>query len=210
MFLEVLNFLSIFVFAFYGAMQGLKSRFSSLGILGCGLLVAFGGGTIRELILGSLPTYLHDYTPLYFAGAGVALAMIIGRHYRHIHYTLKTADAIGMATFAFVGAARADQAGLGIVAMCLFAALTAAGGGILCDLLVGKKPTVFASDFYLGPILALAIGYFVMRDHMTVATMATLIATAASLRILLLKRKKIQRLARRLRDQLQFRQQVTE
>ncbi len=44
-----------------------------------------------------------------------------------IHGLVRIADSIGLVTFAFIGAAKAHEAGLGIVAIVILATLTAVG-----------------------------------------------------------------------------------
>ncbi len=69
-------------------------------------------------------------------------------------------DAIGLSTFAFIGAEKADEAGLGVFAIIFLATLTAVGGGLLRDIAIREVPQItFIAIFMLhqpyfwGPLL---------------------------------------------------------
>jgi uncharacterized membrane protein YeiH len=71
-------------------------------------------------------------------------------------------DALGLATFALIGAERADSLGLGAVAIVFFAVITAVGGGIMLDIALREIPYVFRNDLYATPALALGLLYVLL------------------------------------------------
>jgi uncharacterized membrane protein YeiH len=152
--LYCLDLISVFAFAFFGAHAGIKQRFGFLGIFACAFLPALGGGTIREMLLGHPPIYFGNYT----YGAVVVLAAIFAVNTKHSAKTKQVMyilDTLGMIVFAYFGATAAIHAHLGIVESMTFAAFTACGGGVLCDLLTHQSPHAFHRRFYVMPALFL-------------------------------------------------------
>ena len=146
-----LDLLGTFAFAVFGAYKALEKRYNLYGVLTCAALTALGGGTIRETLLHHLPRYFSDHTYLYITIAGAITAAVLYRRSRRLHRFMLVIDAIGLATFALIGAQKAGLAGLGLVGAVFFASLTAAGGGILTDILTHNRPKVFTDDLYILP-----------------------------------------------------------
>lgn len=145
-----LDLVSVFAFAFFGAHAGLKRQFTLLGIITCAFLPALGGGTIREIILGHPPIYLHNYA--YGIAVFLAIAFAIStKRFSKIKYYMLALDALGMIVFAYFGASAALLANLGLIGSIAFALLTACGGGILCDLLTKQTPHAFRYRYYTLP-----------------------------------------------------------
>ena len=190
--LHLLDLIGVFTFAFYGALKGAQHEFNFFGVVACGFIVAFAGGTLRELMLNSQPLYFQDYTYLYVAFAGIMLGWLGNATHRHLQHPLVIADAVGMATFAYIGVSRADHAGLGFAAMALFAVLTAAGGGIICDVITGTKPSFFSNEYYIAPILLFALTYALFHHHLTPAIILVLIVGTATMRLFAVYRKQIE------------------
>jgi len=152
----MLDLVSVFAFAYFGAHAGLERGFTVLGILTCAFLPALGGGTIREMMLGHVPTYFHNYT----YGLMVVMAVIfalITQYVTVVKRYMYILDALGMAVFAYLGTRAALRAGLGVSGSMLFAVLTACGGGILCDIVTGRRPHAFTNRWYAAPVLLLPV-----------------------------------------------------
>lgn len=76
-------------------------------------------------------------------------------------------DAVGLTTFAFIGAAKGIEANLGFFGAVFFAVLTPVGGGILRDIVANRAPSVFLTkDFYVGPVLISGILHYLFKDYM--------------------------------------------
>ena len=99
-----------------------------------------GGGTVREVVLHGTPAYLLDYTYVLVVGLATAFATVLFRRFNVVDRYLAVLDSLGLATFALLGASRAAEEGRGLSGMILCAALTAVGGGVICDVMTGKPP----------------------------------------------------------------------
>jgi len=182
--LTFLDLLGVFAFSMYGAHKAITARFDLLGVLLCGALTAFGGGTIRELIVNGTPVYLHNYHYLVAALLGVTGALIIHKSFAKIEHHLLILDAIGIAIFAYVGAYRAETAGLGLAAMVFFAVVSAAGGGIVTDIISGRRPEALYKDFYPLAAIVLAIEYYYVRPENSDISALVLIGSACAVRLI--------------------------
>jgi len=164
--LRILDLIGVFAFASYGSFKALERRLDLFGVFVSAALTALGGGAIREIILNSHPIFLHDYTYIMVVALGVLFTVGVYRHFHKINKYMLILDAIGLTTFAFIGANRAAQAGLGLGAMVLFAVLTAAGGGVLSDIIIGRPPQLFYGDFYAVPAMLMALLYHELRPYL--------------------------------------------
>lgn len=163
----LLDLIGTFAFSVYGAYIGLKKNFDYVGVTLCAFLCAMGGGTIREVILNRVPFYFHDYNYIYVMLAGVAFCTITYSYFHKINKAMLVLDAVGLSTFAFIGAATAIGADLGIVGAIIFAVITAVGGGILRDMVANRTPSSFLErDFYAGPVVLSAVLQYLYRDFM--------------------------------------------
>lgn len=163
MILYVFDLVGTFAFAAYGAHQAHRKHLDLLGTFFCAGLTALGGGTIRELILHGQPAFLRNVAYVLAVGAGALFAMGLDRSFAQLNRYLVVLDGIGLVTFAYLGAVRAHQEGLGLTGMLLCAALTGGGGGVICDLITRRTPTVFYGDFYLVPALVMGLLAYLLR-----------------------------------------------
>ena len=89
----------------------------------------------------------------------------------------RTLDLVGVFVFAVSGGLLAVRKGFEVVGVTALALVTALGGGVLRDLLLGATPpTAFQDVWYLVvPLLAAAlvfVGHFVIEAHLTHAVLA--------------------------------------
>lgn len=173
-----LDLLGVFAFAYYGAYHGAKAKFGLIGIVFCGALTALGGGTIRELLLQRQPIYFAHKEYLVAVLLGVAISLLMHARFARLDRYAILLDAIGLVAFAFIGAEAGYRAGVGIAGMAFFAALTAAGGGIMTDVITGRKPTALRNNYYILPTVLVAILVYVAggRVHVLHITAGILLA----------------------------------
>jgi uncharacterized membrane protein YeiH len=122
-----------------------------------------GGGITRDLLLGSTPPLaLQNPNYIMVCIAGAFLTLIVEKRFRFFMKLTLIIDALGLGFFTAVGASKAAQMDSSALTIVLLAMITAAGGGLIRDLLVSEIPQVLRSDFYataalLGGLLFLAL-----------------------------------------------------
>jgi uncharacterized membrane protein YeiH len=151
---EAMNAIGLVAFAVVGALKGSDADLDLFGVAVLGFLTALGGGTIRDLLVGRIPTSLQSNTEVLFAASGIALAVVLAMRVRGdlmASPAVLLPDALGLAAFSATGAAVGLEAGLSPFGVVVTATLTGVGGGSLSDLLLARVPAVLREDFYATP-----------------------------------------------------------
>jgi len=159
---HLFSLIGVIAFAASGAIVAMEEEYDILGVFVLGLVTAFGGGIIRNLLIGVPVTTLWSQG-LLLKTAFVAILILFVMPSRLIaHWKRGEAffDAIGLSAFAIQGALYAIDAGLPVSAVMVAAMLTGIGGGMVRDMMAGRKPLVLRDEIYaVWALLAgLAIG----------------------------------------------------
>lgn len=162
----ILDLIGTFMFAFYGAYVGLRRKFDIFGIAVTAFLTAVGGGTIRELLLNQLPDYFSDWRYLIAIILGIIGAILLFPLFSKINKYALIVDAVGLVTFALIGATHALDAGLGAFGIIILATISAVGGGLLRDIAIAETPQIFFRDFYASPAILLGILFVACRNYL--------------------------------------------
>ncbi|EDQ35604.1 putative membrane protein [Hoeflea phototrophica DFL-43] len=152
--LEGLDYAGVAVFAATGALSASRKQ---LDLIGFGFLAAvtgIGGGTIRDLILGDVPVFWVEKPAYLVVCVAVAAIVYFTVHLVESRYRLLIwLDAIGLAAFAVMGAAKGlALTGSPIVAV-VTGMMTATFGGILRDLLSGEPSVLMRPEIYVSAAL---------------------------------------------------------
>ncbi|MFI1960466.1 trimeric intracellular cation channel family protein [Streptomyces althioticus] len=153
--LLALDLTGTFAFGLNGALTAVRAtRLDVVGVVVLGMITALGGGFIRDVLIDSLPpATLLDWRYYTLAAVGGLIAFALSRHLRRMVALIDVFDAIGLSTFAVIGASKALDSGLGVASSILLGVITAVGGGTIRDTLVGQVPTVLRSGLYAIPAL---------------------------------------------------------
>lgn len=143
-FLTIITYTGIFVFALTGA---LKARTYKMDILG-GLVVAFtaayGGGTIRDLLIGIRPVnWINDNLALLLVIAGTAFMFLLKENVRRFRRTIFFTDAVGLGLFTSAGIEVALRSGLNDLYALVMGVITATFGGLIADVFCNAIPDLF-------------------------------------------------------------------
>jgi uncharacterized membrane protein YeiH len=144
--LQVIEALGIVAFAFSGFVEARRKDMDMVGVFTVAFITAFGGGTLRDLLLDRRPLFWvehQEYTLLVFI-----LALVITPFLRHLRSALTeklivTADALGLGLFSALGASLAQEAGMPIFVCVMMGVITGIFGGVLRDVICNEIPLVF-------------------------------------------------------------------
>jgi uncharacterized membrane protein YeiH len=140
-----LNLIGIIAFASSGAIVAREENYDFLGMLVLGYATSFGGGVLRNILLDQPASILWKQDLL----LGTAFFVVVLIYYfpRRLVSSWKKFelifDAIGLAAFSIQAAVFTTNLGYPLIAVIVSALLTGAGGGIIRDILAGRKPMVF-------------------------------------------------------------------
>ncbi|MGF2615756.1 trimeric intracellular cation channel family protein [Rossellomorea vietnamensis] len=147
---EVLSIVGTVAFAVSGAIIAMEEEYDILGVYILGIVTAFGGGAIRNLLIGVPVSALWEQGFLFQIAllSITAVFLFPNNLLRHWRRWGNFFDAIGLSAFAIQGALYASEMNHPLSAIIVAAVLTGSGGGIIRDLLAGRKPLVLKSEIY--------------------------------------------------------------
>ncbi|SDS47180.1 Uncharacterized membrane protein YeiH [Friedmanniella luteola] len=154
MFLALLTYVGIVVFAASGALAGVRRRLELFGVCVVGLTAGLGGGIVRDLLLGVTPPVSFDrWTNATVALGASLLVFYVHPHLGRLRGVIGVYDAVGLGLFATTSASYALDLGASHFAAVLIGAVGAVGGGVLRDVLVNEVPLLLRRDLYAVPAL---------------------------------------------------------
>jgi uncharacterized membrane protein YeiH len=137
---------AILVGAFSGFIEARRKRMDLVGVFTVAFIAAFGGGTLRDILLDKRPLFwvIHqEYAILIFVLALVASPLM--RTLRHIvsERLIVIADAFGLGLFSVAGVASALDAQMPLFIASMMGVITGIFGGVLRDIVCNEVPMVF-------------------------------------------------------------------
>lgn len=159
---EVLSIIGTIAFAVSGAIVAMEEEYDLFGVYLLGIVTAFGGGAIRNLLIGVPVSALWEQEMMFqIAFVAITAVFLFPQNLlKHWNRWGNFFDAIGLSAFAIQGALFAVQLGLPINATVVAAVLTGSGGGIVRDVLAKRKPLILQNEVYAvwAAITGLVIG----------------------------------------------------
>lgn len=161
--------LGVIAFAISGIIEAARKKFDLVGVVMVAAIAAFGGGTLRDVLLDRRPFFWveQEFWVWVLIGAGVALPFFFkARHIALSEKAMLIPDAFGLGIFAAGGTHLALVAGQTPLVAVLMGVITAVAGGILRDVLVNEVPRAF-HDFQPYGVIAFAGGWLVVLMSLT-------------------------------------------
>lgn len=147
-------------FAVSGVFSAIRKRMDVVGIGVCGFLAAFGGGTLRDILIDRRPFFWVEHQ---LALLGVLLLCIgcatflKGHDFERSEKLLQIPDAIGLGLFCTTGLHLSWTMGQPPAVAIIMGVITGTFGGVLRDLACNQIPSLF-TDHRPYAICALAGG----------------------------------------------------
>lgn len=145
-----LELLIVAVFAITGALVASRKQMDIFGFCLLGLVTGVGGGTIRELLLGTYPVFWVTDPAYVLVCITVSVLVFFCAHIPQSRLRLVLwLDAIGLSLVAVTGTDHSLNAGTSSIIAVVMGAITATAGGILRDLLGGDSPVILRREIYV-------------------------------------------------------------
>ncbi len=145
--------------AITGVLAAKGKRIDLFGILVLALATAFGGGTVRDLLVGERPVAWLRGPALMLNALFTAIATFFtARYVRMPRGLLQVADAVSLAFFVMLGVEKGLLFQLSPPVAVLLGVITGVAGGIVRDVLLGEVPYVFRREIHLYATAAIAGG----------------------------------------------------
>ena len=183
----IMELVGTVAFSVSGAMVGIEQKMDIFGVCVLGIFTAVGGGMVRDIIIGTVPSALIN--PVYVAVAaaaalGVFVVLLLRK--KHLHGRFRAAydtvmlimDALGLGIFTAVGVRTGINAGYpdNTFLLVFLGTLTGVGGGLLRDVMAGVPPYIFVKHIYALASIAGACVFILL--YRTLGEVAALIGAS--------------------------------
>jgi uncharacterized membrane protein YeiH len=151
-------------FALSGLIEAARKKLDLVGMAMVSGLAAFGGGTLRDVLLDRRPFFWFENDIWVWIIIVICLGSLMCMRSRHLEPTeraMQWPDAIGLGAFTAGGTQLALSAGVPAVISVIMGVLTAIFGGVLRDIVVNEIPKAF-SDHIPYAVIAFTGGWVVV------------------------------------------------
>ena len=146
----LLEHFAVSIAAITGVLAARGKAVDLFGVLVLALVTAFGGGTVRDVLLGDLPVFwMADQSFVLNAAATAVVVFFLVRYHELPMAVLMVADAFALALFTMIGTRKGLAFPVESSIAVMLGVTTGVAGGILRDLLIGEIPLVFRREIYL-------------------------------------------------------------
>ena len=160
----IIELLGTFAFAISGIRHAAAKHFDWFGGYVCGIAVAIGGGTIRDVMLGTTPFWMT--TPIYMICTAVALMTVVlfGKWMEPLKNAWFVFDTLGLALFTIAGIQKSLLFGQPFWVAIIMGCITGSAGGVIRDVLLNNEPVIFQREIYamasvIGGVTYWLLGY---------------------------------------------------
>jgi uncharacterized membrane protein YeiH len=190
--LIVIEVSATLAFALSGLLEAARKRLDAVGVCLVAGLAAFGGGTLRDLLLDRRPFVWVLYSEwlwglLFLCVA--AMAFLRARHFAPTERAMLWPDALGLGLFSASGTQIAMAHELPAIVAVLMGVITATFGGVLRDIVCNEIPSALRDHRPYAVCAFIGCWVFVIAQHLGIAQEVGLLlaaATASGLRVLAL------------------------
>jgi hypothetical protein len=151
-------------FALSGLIEAARKKLDLVGMAMVSGLAAFGGGTLRDILLDRRPFFWVENEIWVWILILICIGALLFMRSRHLEPTeraMQWPDAIGLGAFTAGGTQLALNAGVPAVVSVIMGVLTAIFGGVLRDIVVNEIPKAF-SDHIPYAVIAFTGGWVVV------------------------------------------------
>ena len=137
---------AVIAFAMSGLLAAARKRLDVVGVFVIAGLTAFGGGTLRDILLDRRPFFWvenHAWLWVLLALCAASMTFMRTRHIAPTERAMQWPDAVGLGLFAGAGTQLGLAAGMPAVVAVLLGVVTATSGGVLRDVVCNEVPGVF-------------------------------------------------------------------
>lgn len=133
-------------FALSGILMGARTRLDAVGVAVVGFLAAFGGGTLRDLLLDQRPFFWVQHVEMLWGVLGLCVLAMVFLRQQHVGLTeraIQWPDAFGLGLFTATGVHQALLLEMPALVAVLMGLITGVFGGVLRDVVCNQIPTAF-------------------------------------------------------------------
>ena len=146
--MKIIEVLGTFTFVVSGIRQASAKHFDWFGGFVCGIAVAIGGGTVRDVMLGVTPFWMTS--SLYMSCAVLALlfTVVFSRSLKKLDNAWFVFDTLGLGLFTVAGIQKTLECGHPLWVAIIMGCITGSAGGVMRDVFLNNIPVIFQKEIY--------------------------------------------------------------
>jgi len=185
----VFEIVAVVLGALYAMTAAAKKNLDFVGTYALAITVSFGGGTIRDVLLGRRPFFWAlrwEYLVVIFV---LCIPFVYSRAVHRLAQRVvargEFIDAVGLGFYAVVGSTLALEAQQPAVVAILLGVITSTGGGIMGDVLTNEVPRYFKhGTLYTSSAFAGAAAFVGLLPYGNTIAVTVAVTLAVALRLL--------------------------
>lgn len=163
--ISFIDYSGTMVFAISGILAGVEKKFDLFGVFMLGFVTAVGGGTLRDLLIGSTPVgWMHNEIYVYLIIAALPICYVLKSPILAMKRSLFLFDTIGIGLFTVLGLQKTLALGLSPLIAVMMGVVSAVFGGVIRDVLSNQTPLIFRREIYAFACLAGAILFLLAQE----------------------------------------------
>ena len=140
-------------------------KYDLFGAFMLGFVTAVGGGTLRDLLIGSTPVaWMQNQIYVYLIISAIPICYVLKNPIQKMKRSWFLFDTIGIGLFTILGLQKTLSFGLSPLIAIMMGVVSAVFGGVIRDVLSNQSPLIFRKEIYAFACLAGAV-LFIISDH---------------------------------------------
>lgn len=145
----IFDLLGTVAFAISGALAAINRKLDLFGIFIISFVTAVGGGTVRDMLIGTTPVnWMENTIYIYLIGVVTLLTILFRNKIYYLKTSLFLFDTIGLGIFTITGVEAGIQKGLDPIICVALGVMTGTFGGVIRDILCNEIPVIFRKEIY--------------------------------------------------------------
>lgn len=174
--LNVIEFLGTFAFAISGIRHAAAKHFDWFGGFVCGIAVAIGGGTLRDMMLGVTPFWMTSAIYMICTFLAQIFVIVFAKSLKRLDNTWFLFDTLGLALFTVAGLQKTLDCGHPFWVAIIMGTITGSAGGVIRDVLLNNVPVIFQKEIYAMASIVGGFAYWGLVEFGCDMTMSVIIA----------------------------------
>ena len=170
----------------------MRKKLDIFGVLIIAFVTSIGGGTLRDLLIGSTPVgWLRNGTTINVILIATLGTVFFGTFIKKFNHTLFIFDSLGLGLFTIIGIQKGMELNFSPGICIALGTMTGCFGGVARDILINEIPLIFRKEIYASACIAGGIVFYLLHLSNIGFVVAQLICIAVivTIRIIAVKYK---------------------
>lgn len=159
---QIIEFVGTFAFAISGIRHAAAKNFDWFGGFVCGIAVAIGGGTIRDVMIGVTPFWMTSSIYIICTVLAQLFVIVFSKFLKRLDNTWFVFDTLGLALFTIAGIQKSLAYDFPFWVAIIMGCMTGSAGGVIRDVLLNNVPIIFQKEIYAMASILGGIVYWVL------------------------------------------------